>query len=407
MTETTQETAPRVTEFPQHRTCPYQPPPGYAELAEQGALAKVGLYDGQEAWVVTRFAEARQLLGDLRVSSNLTLPGFPILSPRMESIRDSHPAFIEMDPPEHTVYRRMLSDEFTTTRMRALRPEVERIVDEAIDRLLAHEQPVDLVHEFGVPVPLMVICRLLGVSLDTPEAFAFFQDAGHRLVQATTAEEAHRAGGDIYLYLDRVVTEQEKDPGPGLIGRLARDEFAAGRMTHQDLVQITMLLLIAGYETTAMMVALGVITMLAHPEQLAKLRSDPDGWPNAVEELLRYLAVADVAALRVAREDIEVGECTIRAGEGVIMASSMTNRDAAAFPDPDTFDVDRNARHHLSFGWGVHQCLGANLARLELQVIMPKLFERIPTLRLAVPVEELSLNGPGTTQGVAQLPIAW
>ncbi len=250
----------------------------------------------------------------------------------------------------------------------------------------------------------MVICQLLGVPYADHD---FFQDASRRLVQSTDAADAAGARDDLERYLDELITGLAAEPGPGLLSALVHRQLAEGATDREELISNAMLLLIAGHETTASMTSLSVITLLDHPDQLAALRADPALVPGAVEELLRYLAIADIAGGRVATADIEIDGQLIRAGEGVIVTNSIANRDADVFRDPDTFDIHRSARHHLAFGYGVHQCLGQNLARLELEIILTALFERVPTLRLATPVERLELR-PGTTiQGVNELPVTW
>ncbi|MFD7102048.1 cytochrome P450 [Streptomyces celluloflavus] len=391
--------------FPSDRTCPYQLPDGYAQLRdEQGSLRKVTLYDGRLAWVATKHETARKLLADPRLSSDRTHADFPATSPRFEGLRDRRPAFIGMDPPEHQAKRRMTISEFTVKRIKGMRTDIERIVHGFIDELLAAGPPADLVSRFALPVPSMVICRLLGVPYADHD---FFQDASRRLVQATDVASAVAARDDFEEYMDGLITKLQAEPGSGLLGSLVAEQLANGEIEREELISTALLLLVAGHETTASMTSLSVITLLEHPDQHAMLRADPALVPGAVEELLRYLAIADLAGGRIATADIEIDGQLIRAGEGVIITNSIANRDGSVFEDPDTFDVHRSARHHLAFGYGVHQCLGQNLARLELEVIITALFDRIPTLRLAVPVEQLTLR-PGTTiQGVNELPVTW
>ncbi|MFE5737170.1 cytochrome P450 [Streptomyces celluloflavus] len=391
--------------FPSDRTCPYQLPDGYARLRdEQGSLRKVTLYDGRLAWVATKHETARKLLADPRLSSDRTHVDFPATSPRFEGLRDRRPAFIGMDPPEHQAKRRMTISEFTVKRIKGMRTDIERIVHGFIDELLAAGPPADLVSRFALPVPSMVICRLLGVPYADHD---FFQDASRRLVQSTDVASAVAARDDFEEYMDGLITKLQAEPGSGLLGSLVAEQLANGEIEREELISTALLLLVAGHETTASMTSLSVITLLEHPDQHAMLRADPGLVPGAVEELLRYLAIADLAGGRIATADIEIDGQLIRAGEGVIITNSIANRDGSVFEDPDTFDVHRSARHHLAFGYGVHQCLGQNLARLELEVIITALFDRIPTLRLAVPVEQLTLR-PGTTiQGVNELPVTW
>lgn len=298
----------------------------------------------------------------------------------------------------------MTISEFTVKRIKGMRPDVERIVHGFLDQMLAAGPPADLVSQFALPVPSMVICELLGVPYADHD---FFQDASRRLVQATDAAGAIAARQDFEHYLDGLITTMQAKPGPGLLHNLVTRQLAAGEIDREELISTALLLLVAGHETTASMTSLSVITLLEHPDQHAALRADPTLLPGAVEELLRYLAIADIAGGRVATADIEIDGQLIREGEGVIVTNSIANRDSSVFENPDAFDVHRSARHHLSFGYGVHQCLGQNLARLELEVILTALFERIPTLRLAVPVDQLTLR-PGTTiQGVNELPVTW
>jgi vitamin D 1,25-hydroxylase len=391
--------------YPNNRTCPYRLPDAYNRLRDEPhSLRRVVLYDGRPAWVVTKHNAARRLLADPRLSSDRTSVAFPATSPRFEAFRDRNPAFIALDPPEHGPKRRLTIGEFTVKRIKGMRPDIERIVHGFIDEMLAAGPPADLVARFALPVPSMVICRLLGVPYTDHD---LFQNASRRLVQATDAPQALSARGELDDYFDGLISRLQAEPGPGLLNNLVAGPLADGEIDRGELISTALLLLVAGHETTASMTSLSVVTLLEHPDQHAALRADPDLIPGAIEELLRYLAIADVAGGRVATADIEIDGQVIRAGEGVIVTNSIANRDGSVFEDPDTFDVHRSARHHLAFGYGVHQCLGQNLARLELEVILTALFERIPTLRLAVPVEQLTLR-PGTTiQGVNELPVTW
>jgi pentalenic acid synthase len=391
--------------FPSDRTCPYQLPEQYTELRDGGgSLRKVTLYDGRPAWVATKHEAARKLLADPRLSADRTHEDFPATSARIQSLREQRPAFISMDPPEHGAKRRMLISEFSVKRIKAMRPDIERIVHGFIDDMLAAGPPADLVSQFALPVPSMVICQLLGVPYADHE---LFQDASRRLVQATDPAEASAGRHDLAEYMDRLITTLQTEPAPGLLNNLIADQLAHGEIDREELVSSALLLLVAGHETTASMTSMSVITLLEHPDQHAALRADPGLVPGAVEELLRYLAIADIAGGRIAKADIEIDGQLIKAGEGVIVANSIANRDGSMFAEPDTFDVQRSARHHIAFGYGVHQCLGQNLARLELEVIIKALFDRIPTLHLAVPVDQLTLR-PGTTiQGVNELPVTW
>ncbi|MEV0087323.1 cytochrome P450 [Saccharopolyspora sp. NPDC050642] len=393
--------------FPEARTCPYQPPSTYREFQQRGPLCRVEQYDGAMAWVVTRYDTARRLLADHRLSADRTHPGFPLLSARFEAVREQQPRLplVAMDPPEHGVYRRMVLKEFTVKRVRELRPALERIARRFADDLVDAGPPADLVPTFALPVPSMVICEVLGVPFDDHD---FFRDVGQRMAESADPEDIAAARGEMVEYLDGLVTARQGEPGPGLISRLVTERLARGELDREDVVAMAEFLLVAGHETTASMISLSVLTLLEHPEQLAILRSDPSAMPSAVEELLRYLSVADLAGVRVAVDDIEVDGRLIRAGDGVIVPNALANRDPHAFADPDTFDIRRAARHHVGFGFGVHQCLGQNLARAELEIALSVLLERLPTLSLAVDdVRELPVRAATTIQGINKLPITW
>ncbi|MEU8703884.1 cytochrome P450 [Streptomyces sp. NPDC048565] len=405
MTEIIETPPSGATAFPSDRTCPYHLPDQYNDLrAREGSLQRVTLYDGRQAWLVTGYDTARKLLADPRLSSDRRHVDFPATSGRVESFRDRRPAFIGLDPPEHGPKRRMTISEFTVRRIKGMRADVEQIVHGLLDRMIASGPPADLVSQFALPVPSMVICQLLGVPYADHD---FFQDASQRLIQSPDAAGARAARDDLEGYLGGLADTLRGKPGPGLLSTLVAEQLEKGTIDREELVSTAILLLVAGHETTASMTSLSVITLLEHPDQYAALRADPSLVPGAVEELLRLLAIADIAGSRFATADIEIDGQHIRAGEGVIVTNSIANRDSSIFADPDVFDVRREARHHLSFGYGVHQCLGQNLARLELEVILTALLERLPNLRLAVPVDELDLR-PGTTiQGVNELPVTW
>ncbi|MFH8568564.1 cytochrome P450 [Streptomyces sp. NPDC017993] len=389
--------------FPQDRTCPYHPPAGYDSLRAQGPLARVALFDGRSVWAVTGHAEARELLTDQRLSSDRLDPAFPIPSERFSAVRRTRAPLLGVDDPVHNTQRRMLIPSFGVKRIAAMRPEIQRIVDDLLDRMLAQGPPAELVSAFALPVPSMVICSLLGVPYADHE---FFEEQSHRILRGRTGEEAETARQTLESYFADLITRKEKHPGDGLLDELIEDRLRAGALEHDELTRMAMILLVAGHETTANMISLSTLTLLEHPEQLAQLRSREDLMPSAVEELLRFLSILD-GILRVAKDDIEWGGRTIRAGEGVIFPASLINRDGTVYPAPDTLDLGRAARHHVAFGFGIHQCLGQNLARAEMEIALRSLFTRIPGLRLAVPAGDLPINPGDTLQGMIELPLAW
>lgn len=399
--------SPTVPSFPIARMCPHQLPDGYADMREEGLpLQRVTLFDGGEAWVVTQHALARRLLSDPRLSSERTRPGFPAISPAERAVRPFR-SITEMDGTDHDVHRRMLIPAFTVRRIQEMRPLVQETVDARLDAMVAKGSTGDLVSEFAVHVPSMVICQLLDVPYGEHE---FFQALTRRVTQdrgTLTGDEFKQAIGQIYGYLDQLVTEQEREPGPGLLGLLASERVAHGTLEHGELVSMGLVLLVAAQETTSSTLSSATLTLLENRDQLARLQADTAMWAGAVEELLRFTSVADLGTRRVAADDIEIDDVVIRSGEGVIMPNSLVNRDPKAFEDPDTLDVGRSARNHLAFGHGVHNCIGQNMSRLVLEVSLRTLFERLPDLRLAVPVEDLTMSAAGGVQTLTSLPVSW
>ncbi len=401
----THANAPSAPAFPQDRTCPYAPPPGYPAPETHGAVSRMRLYDGSEIWAVTGHAEARALLIDPRFSADRRNPSFPVVVPRTEDQASVETPLIGVDDPRHARQRRMLISRFSLKNVAALRPLIQRTVDDLVDAMLAAGPGAELVSAYALPVPSMVICSLLGVPYADHE---FFESTSRELITAPTADEARAARQKLYDYLDGLVeTKRGQDAaGPGLLDDLVAERLADGQVDRAELVMMAMVLLVAGHETTANMIALGTYTLLEHPDQLAALRAEPELMPGAVEELLRYLSIAD-GLVRVATEDVELGGQTIRAGEGVLLPTSVVNRDATVYERPGTLDVRRSARHHIAFGFGVHQCLGQNLARAEMEIALSTLIARIPTLRLAVAPDEVPIKPGGTLQGLFSLPVTW
>ncbi|MCD0451607.1 cytochrome P450 [Actinocorallia sp. API 0066] len=394
--------------YPQDRKCPYQPSPGYQELGGEGPLHRVRLFDGKWLWLVTGHSQGRRLLADPRMSADRSRADFPVVLPRFEAPIFKPLALIGFDPPTHSVHRRLLAPDFSLKHVRALRADVTALAHRLIDRITAKGAPADLLNDYALPIPSMVVSELLGVPYDDHE---FFEARTVDLLQAKSPEGAEAAGQALWDYLDRLITAKERDAADdGVISRLA-SRVDGVDLTRDDLLRIALALLIGGHDTTSQMIAMGVVTLLEHPDQLDLLLADADLVPAAVDELLRVVSVTDVSGVRVALEDIEIDGYTVRKGEGVLVSSSMTNRDPEVYPDPYRVDVRRTAgsasRQHMTFGFGIHQCLGQNLARMELEVAFTVLFERLPTLRLAVPRADLAFRKGGTMQGVHTLPVAW
>ncbi|MFJ7147417.1 cytochrome P450 [Streptomyces sp. NPDC100445] len=409
MTELTDTTGPAVpaepVAFPQDRTCPYHPPTGYDPLRDGRPLSRVTLYDGREVWLVTAHATARSLLADPRLSADRRRPGFPEVTARFAAARNRRVALLGEDDPEHQRQRRMMISSFTVRRAAELRPWIQRIVDGLLDAMIAQGPPAELVTAFALPVPSMVICGLLGVPYADHE---FFEEQSRRLLRGPTGEDTEEARRRLEEYLGGLIDAKAKEaePGDGILDELVHQRLRTGELERSEAVSLAIILLVAGHETTANMISLGTFTLLRQPGRAAELGADPALLPAAVEELLRMLSIAE-GLQRVAVEDIEVAGTTIRAGEAVLFATSVINRDPAVYDDPDALDLHRSSRHHMAFGFGIHQCLGQNLARAELEIALGSLFARLPGLRLAAPAEEIPFKPGDTIQGMLELPVTW
>ncbi|MEF9881307.1 cytochrome P450 [Streptomyces sp. P9-A4] len=394
----------KAVAFPQSRTCPYHPPAEYPRPAEERPLSRVTLWDGRQVWLVTGHGAARSLLADPRLSTDSTRPDFPMPTERAGTLRRRRrAALLGWDDPEHNAQRRLLIPSFTLKRTEGLRPRIQETVDRLLDAVEAQGPPTELVSAFALPVPSIVICDLLGVPYEDHD---FFEEQSRRLLRGPTGADTEDALAQLEEYLGALIDLKRAKPGDGVIDDLVAQGSGDGGPDRQELVQLATILLVAGHETTANMISLGTFTLLNHPERLAELRADPSLVPSAVEELLRFLSIAD-GLLRVAREDIDVSGTVIRAGEGVAFSTSVINRDAAAYGDPDTLDWARPARHHVAFGFGIHQCLGQNLARAELEIALGTLLRRLPGLRLDAPAEEIPFKPGDTVQGMLALPVSW
>ncbi|MFG2726624.1 cytochrome P450 [Streptomyces canus] len=396
-----------VPDFPMPRAagCPFAPPPAMMKLHAEEPVSRVRLWDGSVHWLVTRYEDQRALYGDRRLSVDTTRPGFPYLNEAFrETAAKNPPSFLNMDDPDHARIRRMVTGAFTVKRIEAMRPAVQRMTDDLIDGMLAGPKPVDLVEALTLPLPSLVICELLGVPYEDHDFFQANSKVGLR--RDVTAEAVRAAFGEIYQYLSGQIDAKLADPADDMLSELA-SRVRAGDLTHHDATMLGVLLLGAGHETSANMLALGILAFLEHPDQLAVVRDtdDPKVLASAADEMLRYLTVVHNGQRRLALEDLEIGGRSIRAGEGVIMPGATGNWQADVFPDPERLDVRRDARRHMAFGFGIHQCLGQPLARLELQVVYNTVFRRIPTLRRATDLDEIPFKDDGIVYGVYELPV--
>jgi cytochrome P450 len=411
MTLTRERPAPASNDdlpaFPMARERPLSPPRAYQQMREERPVSPVRLWNGKRAWLVTRFEDVRKILADKRVSNNITHPGFPVLYAARAAVMQQHgkpPYFHFMDPPEHTEHRRMFTQDFSVIRVKEMEEEIQGVVDELIGEMLAGpDRSADYVKAIALPIPTRVIGRILGIPYADVVKLQQMMDATAGFNQ--DPEVAKSSYARLNDYVSDLVAQKEVNPANDTISRLISDQLRPGKIDRPGLIRVLLFLLIVGHETTTSMIALGTLMLLEHDEQRERLIRDPSLMQNAVEELLRYLSIVHLTTCRVAIEDIEIGGETIKAGEGIVALISSANRDASQFENPDVLDIDRDARAHLAFGFGVHQCLGQTLARLELRITLNSILRRIPTLRLAQPVDDLKFKN--YINGVQSMMVAW
>lgn len=388
------------------------PFPLFAQLRERGAVHEVTLADGHDAWLIVRYAEAREALNDPRLSKDMQAA--LALSGDVVAEGLPGPAFarhmLVVDPPDHTRLRRLVASAFSVRRVENLQPRVQEIIDRLLDGLAARgpDQVVDLVAEYAFPVPFTVICELLGVP--EPDREPFGRALRVLLAPTATAEQyarAKAASDEVVALLTSLVDAKQHEPDDALISALIEARDGDERLNQQELLSTIFQLIVAGHDTTASLIGNGMVALLRDPAQLARVRVDERAIPNAVEELLRYDAPVPHSTFRYAVEPIELGGVTIPAGAQVIINLASANRDAERYADAEQLDLTRTDARHLGFGHGIHFCLGAPLARMEGHLALGTLIRRFPEMRLAVPSGELHWNhGDGLVlRGLSALPV--
>lgn len=391
-----------VIPAPRAASCPLHPPAEFSQWRDDPGLQKV-MYHGQPTWLVSRYQDIRAALVDPRLSAET----FPV-NLEVEGADDDTPVmFARIDDPEHNRIRRMMTSDFTFRRCEAMRPQIQELVDRHIDDMIANGPPSDLVRDFGLPVPSLVIALLLGVP---PEDLGPFQQHTSAGLEANaTDEEKGRSFGAMYAYIEQLVDKKQRHPGDDLISRLVVDQMQTGQINRGTVVLSGLSMLVAGHETTANMISLGTVALLQHPDVFTRLGQTEDAPEIAkiVEELMRYLTIVHCQVDRVATEDFELGGQQIQAGDHVLMNLPAGNWDTDFTANPEIFDVTRNTRGHLGFGYGAHQCIGANLARVEMQVALATLARRLPDLTLAVSPSELQFKATSDIYGMVELPVSW
>lgn len=377
----------------------FDPGPDLAVAQREQPVTRVSdfwLYQDGDYWMVTRHADVRRVLGDSDTFGMHDPDRPPILADEL----------INQDPPEHTRLRRILTPGFTVRRIRQLEPRIRRIVADHLDAMESRGAPADIVADFALPIPALVICELLGVPGDDR---AGFQRRGEMIIDmALPLDDRLTARRHSHEYMTELVAMKRKHPEDDLLGSVIREH--GDSVTDEELVGVGDLMMFAGHETTSNMLGLGTLLLLGHPDQADALRAmdhDDPMLDRAVEELMRYLSVVATPLARIARRDVELGGVLIREGESVVCQLPIANRDAAMGVGLDTFDITREPTSHVAFGHGIHHCIGAPLARMEMRIGFPALLRRFPGLRTTLPADGIPYNAHSAIYGLASLPVEW
>lgn len=393
------EEAPKFT-FPFHRDYPTRCPVGLAALREE-RVAQLTMPSGSPGYMVGRYEDVRRVLLDPRCSADLHRPGVPLMTnwPPLESLNFT-------DPPQHTRLRRLVAKAFTPELVESFRPRIHQLTNELLDEMGRDGNAADIVEAYAHPLPINMICDLLGVPRGDRSQFRKWSEA-FLVLENNPAEEIQAAAEELREYLGSLVADKRCAPGDDVLSALVAARDVDDQLSEGELVSTATQLLMAGHETTFLQIGLCVATLLLHPSQLADLREHPDLMPNAVEELMRYQGPGDGAAYRILLEDMTFGDVTIPAGSGVLAAISAANRDEERFPTANRLDIRREDPRHLTLGHGIHHCLGAPLVRMEMQIALTNLFDRFPTLKLACTEDELEWMPGRLLSGFRTVPVTW
>ncbi|WP_370948779.1 cytochrome P450 [Amycolatopsis sp. cg5] len=398
-------TSSEISNLPTARPakCPIDPPEEYRTLRRTEPTSKVRCPAGMDAWLVTRYDDVRALLSERTMSSRGASSVH--VNPNADLTEEVLPgSIIQLDDQAHSRLRKMVIAEFTVRRMKTMRGYVQDLVDSHLEAMLAKPGTADLVADFALPIPSLVICELLGVPYADR---ARFQQQSSVLVSTdSTLEDGQAAMDELSGFLATLFIEKRDNPQDDIFSRLIERGQATGDpLSMDELVLLGLSLLVAGHETTANMIALSTLVLFDHPEQRESLFAEPE---RAVEELLRYLSVVQFGVLRYATQDVRIGDRPVRAGDWLVAALNSANRDESMYRSGDELDLMRESpRSHLAFGFGPHQCIGQQLARVELQEALTRLFRAAPDLRLAVPRSSLRYKHNTLVYGVRELPVAW
>jgi cytochrome P450 PksS len=389
------------------------PYPVYANLRETSPIHRVTPPEGQSFWVITRYADVDAVLRDNRFVKNWRsvmtpeqLAKLPEVSPAFETLSQH---MLALDPPDHTRLRTLVSKAFTPRMIEQLRPRIQSIADELLDAV-QDKGTMDLIDDYAFPLPITVITDMLGVPIADQDKFRVWSNtivSGSGTLGSGPSEEQTAAAQAFIDYLRVFFAEKRANPGDDLTSALIRAEEAGDTLSEEELYAMIFLLLIAGHETTVNLIGNGMLALLQHPDQMALLRSNPGLIKPAIEELLRYEPPVETSSGRFASEDIEIGGTLIAKGEIVMVAIAAANCDPEQFANPDMLDITRTPNPHLAFGKGIHYCLGAPLARLEGEIAINTLLQRMPNLRLNMAPEEVKWRPGILLRGLTRLPVAF
>jgi cytochrome P450 len=378
----------------------------YDVLRTEAPVRQIIAPGGTKVWLVTRYDDAKAALTDARLSKNIEI-GQKVIQRNttgeaagMVFAAELAAHMMNTDPPDHTRLRKQVNKVFTMRAVEKLKPRIEETAIELLDAMEGQDQ-VDLMQAFAYPLPMAVICELLGVPADDRERFQGWVPSQ---LSGGDAESMAQATTSLLGYLHELVESKRSDPADDLLTGLVRSSDD-GKLNTQELVSMAFLLLVAGHETTVNLIGNGVFALLRHPDQFAALREDRSLLPGAIEEFLRYESPVNTSSLRFTTEPIELAGVVIPEGELVVVALTSANRDESQFPDGGSLDVRRQSSSHLSFGHGIHYCIGAPLARVEAQIALDRLMDRFPNIRLAADPPDLQWQ-PGTAlRGLKTLPV--
>jgi len=392
--------------YPFNRTCPFDPPEALREARSQQPVLAVRLWNGERAWVLTRQQEIRQVLADdERFSGRFGQPGFPTVTAARVAVDQNERAFVGMDNPDHDRFRRMFTQEFSVRRMLALQPRITEIAETLVDEMIAAGPPQDLIGMLAVKFPSLVMSLLFGSPYEDHEFIITCAAARHGLTQSV--DEAERRARELAAYVGRLIDARIAEPRDDMLSRIIAEHVRPGHLSRDEFAEIGAMILRAGHDTTTNMIGVGTLLLMRDDALRQRLIARPADIRGTVEEFLRYVSPVQFSPRRVARVDVELAGVTIRAGEGLFISLPSANRDECVFERADQIDIDRDNSRHLTFGFGIHQCLGQILARVELQAVFTVLLAKLPALGLAVPQDDIRFKDDMQIYGVHNLPVRW